>query len=80
MLLEGGTLVSNTRSQPTAQRPVGYGEPQYAEPAPSAGAAAGTVLAGVLMMLGGAWDFGPEPLMDTARCANLVGHLLPGPV
>jgi hypothetical protein len=62
--------VSNPRGQPTVgqeyatgsgayQQPVGYaGEPQYAaEPAPSAGAAAGTVLAGVLMMLGGAWEF-----------------------
>jgi hypothetical protein len=58
--------VSNTRGQPTVgqeygtggyQQPAGYREPHYAEPPPSAGAAAGTVLAGVLMMLGGAWDF-----------------------
>jgi hypothetical protein len=58
--------VSNPRGQPAAgqdygsgayQQPAAYGEPRYAEPAPSAGAAAGTVLAGVLMMLGGAWDF-----------------------
>ena len=58
--------MSNTRGQPTVgqeygtgayQQPVGYGEPRYVEPAPSGGAAAGTVLAGVLMMLGGAWDF-----------------------
>jgi hypothetical protein len=61
--------LSNPRGQPTVgqeyaagsgayQQPAAYGEPRYAgEPAPSAGAAAGTVLAGVLMMLGGAWDF-----------------------
>jgi len=49
--------VSNTRGQSTVQQPAGYGEPRYTEPAPSAGAAAGTVLASVLMMLGGAWDF-----------------------
>lgn len=49
--------MSNTRGQPTVQQPVGYSEPRYTEPAPSPGAAAGTVLAGVLMMLGGAWDF-----------------------
>jgi hypothetical protein len=61
--------LSNPRGQPTAgpgyapgsgayQQPAGYGEPRYpVEPAPSPGAAAGTVLAGVLMMLGGAWEF-----------------------
>ncbi|HSR86776.1 MAG TPA: hypothetical protein VLM11_21575 [Streptosporangiaceae bacterium] len=58
--------MSNTRGQPTVgqeygagayQQPAGYGEPRYAEPAPSGGVVAGTVLAGVLMMLGGAWDF-----------------------
>jgi hypothetical protein len=58
--------VSNPRGQSTVgqeygsgtyQQPVGYGESRYAEPVPSAGAAAGTLLAGVLMMLGGAWDF-----------------------
>jgi hypothetical protein len=58
--------VSNRRGQPTAgqqygseayQQPVGYGEPRYTEPPPTSGAAAGTVLAGVLMMLGGTWEF-----------------------
>lgn len=45
-----------------AYQPAGYpaGEPQAryaAEPAPSVGAAAGTVLAGVLMIVGGIWGF-----------------------
>jgi hypothetical protein len=40
------------------EQPAGYAAPRYAaEPPPSTGAAAGTVLAGVLMMLGGAWGF-----------------------
>jgi hypothetical protein len=45
------------------EQPVGYAvggaqAPRYAaEPPPSVGAAAGTVLAGVLMILGGAWGF-----------------------
>jgi len=61
--------VSNTRGQPTVgqtggtgqEYAAGYGtgEPQarYAEAPPSVGIAAGTVLAGILMMVEGAWDF-----------------------
>lgn len=57
--------MSNTRGQPTVgqsggtyQESAGYaGEPRYAEPAPSVGAAAGTVLAAVLMIVGGIWEF-----------------------
>jgi len=53
----GQSTVGQEYGSAAYQQRAGYGEPQYAEPAPSAGAAAGTVLAGVLMMLGGAWDF-----------------------
>jgi hypothetical protein len=57
--------VSNTRGQEYAtgsaaygQQPAGYSQAGYpAEAGPSTGAAAGTVLAGVLMMIGGIWDF-----------------------
>lgn len=50
----------DTESEYTARaRPYqGYGtESYYADSGESTGAAAGTVLAGILMMLGGAWDF-----------------------
>jgi hypothetical protein len=63
--------VSNTRGQPTAGsgqeyatgsaaygQPSGYPQAGYpVEAAPRTGVAAGAVLAGVLMMVGGAWDF-----------------------
>src|SRR6516165_2194464 len=61
----GSETVSNTRGQEYAtgsaaygQQPAGYSQAGYpAEAGPSTGAAAGTVLAGVLMMIGGIWDF-----------------------
>lgn len=58
----GGTGQDYAAGSATYQEPGAYGaaerQPRYsAEPVPSAGAAAGTVLAGVLMMLGGAWGF-----------------------
>jgi hypothetical protein len=57
--------VSHTRGQPTVgqtggtyQEQAGYADqPRYGAEPPSAGAAAGTVLAAVLMMLGGIWEF-----------------------
>ncbi len=58
----GGTGQDYGAGSAAYQEPGAYGaaerQPRYpAEPVPSAGAAAGTVLAGVLMMLGGAWGF-----------------------
>jgi hypothetical protein len=58
----GGSGQDYAAGSTAYQRPAAYaaGEPPAgypAEPVPSVGAAAGTVLAGVLMMLGGAWGF-----------------------
>ena len=55
----GGTGPEYAAGSATYQQPAGHaGEAQYpAEPAPSVGVAAGVVLAAVLMMVGGLWDF-----------------------
>jgi hypothetical protein len=55
--------VGNTRGQPTVGQTTGggyeygAGSAAYQEAPPSVGAAAGTVLAGVLMIVGGIWGF-----------------------